>query len=59
MGAAATAIAPMATIGSKKTQVIPSPKPDYINQTVGSVERMRIGPGGFIMWPGTDKEFKI
>jgi hypothetical protein len=59
MGAAATALAPMATIEPKKIQVIPPPKPDYTNITVGDVERMRIGPGGYVIWPGTDKEFKI
>ena len=59
IGAAATALTPVAAIEPKKIQVTPTPKPDYTNITVGDVERMRIGPGGCVIWPGTDKEFKI
>ena len=50
MGAATTALAPIASIQPKKIQA---------TQTVGSIERMRIGPRGYVIWPGTDKEFKI
>ena len=59
MGAAVTALAPVAAVEPKKIQATPTPKPDYTNITVGDVERMRIGPGGYVIWPGTDKEFKI
>jgi hypothetical protein len=50
MGAAVTALTPTAAIEPKKIQA---------TQTMGSVERMRIGPGGCVIWPGTDKEFTI
>ena len=50
MGAATTALAPIASIQPKKIQA---------TQTMGSIERMRIGPRGYVIWPGTDKEFKI
>ena len=61
MGAAATALAPVAAGEPKKIQATSTLKPNYMNQTVGSgsVERMRIGPGGYVIWPGTDKEFKV
>lgn len=47
MGVAATAITPMTTLNLEKLQVAPTP--DYMNQRVGGVERMRISSSGNVV----------